>query len=65
MYEISQNGTAWIGSLTIALAIQITGSYRLAIISLVAFFVVGLVLLSRADLRAAVREAGNPVPEIL
>ena len=65
LYEISQNGTAWIGSLTIALALQITGSYRLAIISLVAFFVIGLVLLLRADLARAVRDAGNPVPELL
>ena len=65
LYEVSQNGVAWIGSLTVALAIQFTGSYRLAIISLVAFFVLGLVLLARTDLRAAIRTAGNPVPERL
>ncbi|NUR62087.1 MAG: MFS transporter [Catenulispora sp.] len=65
LYEVSQNGVAWIGSLTVALAIQFTGSYRLAIISLVAFFVLGLVLLARTDLRAAIRGAGNPVPEVL
>ena len=65
LYEISQNGTAWIGSLTVALAIDLTSSYRLAIVSLVAFFIVGLILLSLTDLRAAVREAGNPVPELL
>jgi len=65
LYEVSQNGVAWIGSLTVALAIQFTGSYRLAIISLVAFFVIGLVLLARTDLRTAIRNAGNPVPERL
>jgi UMF1 family MFS transporter len=65
LYEISQNGTAWIGSLTVALAIDLTSSYRLAIVSLVAFFLIGLALLSRTDLRAAVREAGNPVPALL
>jgi len=65
LYEVSQNGVAWIGSLTVALAIQFTGSYRLAIISLVAFFVLGLVLLARTDLRTAIRTAGNPVPERL
>ena len=65
LYEVSQNGVAWIGSLTVALAIQFTGSYRLAIISLVVFFVVGLVLLARTDLRTAIRTAGNPVPERL
>lgn len=65
LYEISQNGTAWIGSLTVALAIDLTSSYRLAIVSLVAFFLIGLALLARTDLRAAVREAGNPVPALL
>jgi UMF1 family MFS transporter len=65
LYEVSQNGVAWIGSLTVALAIQFTGSYRLAIISLVAFFVLGLILLARTDLRTAIRTAGNPVPERL
>ncbi|ACU74175.1 major facilitator superfamily MFS_1 [Catenulispora acidiphila DSM 44928] len=65
LYEVSQNGVAWIGSLTVALAIQFTGSYRLAIVSLVVFFVLGLALLARTDLRAAIRAAGNPVPERL
>jgi UMF1 family MFS transporter len=65
LYEVSQNGVAWIGSLTVALAIQFTGSYRLAIISLVAFFVLGMALLARTDLRAAIRGAGNPVPDVL
>jgi UMF1 family MFS transporter len=65
LYEVSQNGVAWIGSLTVALAIQFTDSYRLAIVSLVAFFVLGLVLLQRTDLRAAIRNAGNPVPDRL
>ncbi|NUP47142.1 MAG: MFS transporter [Catenulispora sp.] len=65
LYEVSQNGVAWIGSLTVALAIQFTGSYRKAIISLVLFFVLGLVLLARTNLRAAIGGAGNPVPERL
>ncbi|MBW8804406.1 MAG: MFS transporter [Catenulisporales bacterium] len=65
LYEVSQNGVAWIGSLTVALAIQFTGSYRLAIISLVVFFALGLALLGRTDLRTAIRTAGNPVPERL
>ena len=65
LYEVSQNGVAWIGSLTVGLAVQFTGSYRLAIVSLVAFFVIGLALLLRTDLGAAIREAGNPVPERL
>jgi MFS transporter, UMF1 family len=63
LYEISQNGTAWIGSLTIALALQWTNSYRFAIVSLLVFFGAGLVLLLRTDLRAAIAGAGNAVPD--
>ncbi len=44
---------------------QLTGSYRLAIISLVVFFVAGFVLLARLPMRRAVVEAGNTPPEKL
>ncbi|MFZ0428279.1 MAG: MFS transporter, partial [Acidobacteriota bacterium] len=44
-YEISDRGTSWIGPLVFAGAVQITGSQRSAILSLIAFFVIGLVLL--------------------
>jgi UMF1 family MFS transporter len=60
--EISQNGTAWIGSLCVGLALQWTGSYRLAIDSLIVFFILGFVLLLRTDLAQAVRGAGNEPP---
>ncbi|WP_374939866.1 hypothetical protein [Streptomyces sp. INR7] len=40
-----------------------TGSYRDAIISLVAFFALGFLLLARVPVRRAVEAAGNPVPE--
>ena len=36
---------------------QLTGSYRVAIVSLVMFFVLGFVLLARVDVRAAAAEA--------
>lgn len=65
LYEISQNGTAWIGSLTIALALQWTNSYRFAIVSLLIFFGLGLALLLRTNLRAAISGAGNAVPDLL
>ena len=65
VYEVSQNGTAWIGSLTVGLALQWTGSYRLAIESLVVFFALGFVLLWRADPAKAAAQAGNPVPRLL
>jgi len=62
LYVISDRGTSWIGPLLFALAYELTGSYRVSIISLVAFFVLGFVVLLKVPVRAAVREAGNPVP---
>jgi UMF1 family MFS transporter len=64
-YEISERGTSWLGALIFGLVFQLTGSYRNAIVSLVAFFVVGFVLLARVDVRRAVREAGNAEPTLL
>lgn len=65
LYEISQNGTAWVGSLMLGLVLQWTGSYRAAIISLVVFFVVGAVMLMRTDVRRAIAVAGNEVPALV
>ncbi|MEU1455645.1 MFS transporter [Streptomyces avermitilis] len=62
-YEMSDRGMSWLGPLLFGLTYQLTGSYRDAIISLVAFFVLGFVLLTRVPVRQAVRDAGNPVPE--
>jgi UMF1 family MFS transporter len=64
-YEISDRGTSWLGPFLFALTYQLTDSYRYAIFSLVFFFVVGGVLLSRLDLRRAIVEAGNTPPERL
>ncbi|SCX54741.1 MFS transporter, UMF1 family [Klenkia marina] len=64
-YEISDRGTSWLGPLAFGLTYQFTGSYRLAIISLVVFFVAGFVLLARLPMRRAVVEAGNTPPEKL
>jgi UMF1 family MFS transporter len=58
-YEISERGTSWIGTFAFALAVQITGSQRVAIVALIIFFVLGLLLLSRVDVRRAIVEAGN------
>ena len=58
-YEISERGTSWLGTAAFALAVQLTGSQRVAIISLIVFFLVGLLLLSRVDVRRAIVEAGN------
>ncbi|PBD00617.1 MFS transporter, UMF1 family [Streptomyces sp. OV198] len=62
-YEMSDRGMSWLGPLLFGLTYQLTGSYRDAIISLVAFFVIGFVLLARVPVRQAVHDAGNPVPD--
>ena len=59
LYEISERGTSWLGPLLFGLSLQFTGSYRIAIGSLVIFFIAGLVLLTRVDVRKAAVEAGN------
>ncbi|BCM71512.1 MFS transporter [Streptomyces tricolor] len=62
-YEMSDRGMSWLGPLLFGVTYQLTGSYRSAIFSLVAFFVLGFALLARVPVRRAIREAGNPVPE--
>jgi UMF1 family MFS transporter len=59
LYEISERGTSWLGPLLFGLALQFTGSYRIAILSVVVFFVVGLALLTRVDVARAAQEAAR------
>ncbi len=58
-YEISERGTSWIGPIVFGLAVQITGEQRPAIISLIIFFVLGLILLSRVNVGQAIMDAGH------
>lgn len=44
-YEISDKGTSWIGPLLFGLSLQLTQSYKWAILSLVTFFIIGLIIL--------------------
>ncbi|WP_427923727.1 MFS transporter [Streptomyces sp. cg40] len=62
-YEMSDRGMSWLGPLLFGVTYQLTGSYRDAIISLVAFFIVGFVLLARVPVARAIGDAGNPLPE--
>ncbi|MEU6116994.1 MFS transporter [Streptomyces sp. NPDC047117] len=64
-YEISDRGVSWLGPLVFGVAYQVTGSYRDAIVSLAAFFVIGFVLLSRVPVRRAVIAAGNRAPDLI
>lgn len=61
-YEISDAGTSWLGPLVFGLAYQNTGDYRSALVSLVAFFVVGFAMLAAVPVRRAIAAAGNEVP---
>jgi MFS transporter, UMF1 family len=61
-YEISDKGTSWLGPFVFAVALQLTDSYRSAIVSLVVFFVIGFALLAAVDVPRGTREAGNPLP---
>ncbi|MEZ0069879.1 UMF1 family MFS transporter [Streptacidiphilus sp. MAP12-20] len=64
LYKISDRGTSWMGPLVFGLAYQLTGSYRVAIISLLVFFAIGFVLLLLVPVRRAIEAVGNPVPAI-
>jgi UMF1 family MFS transporter len=59
LYEISDKGTSWLGPLLFGLALQFTGSYRIAILSLVVFFVLGLLLLVQVNVREGIHQAGH------
>lgn len=65
LYEISERGTSWIGPLVFALAVQITGSARAALLPLTAFFVIGILILLTTDVRRAIIEAGNEAPPLV
>jgi UMF1 family MFS transporter len=64
-YHAMDRGTSWFGTATMAVVLQLTGSYRPAIFALVVFFVVGGLLLLRVDTERGIREAGNAVPEVI
>lgn len=59
IYEISDRGTSWLGPLLFGLALQLTGSYRVAILSLIVFFVVGLLVLLRVNVHQGILQAEN------
>ncbi|MER7013544.1 MFS transporter [Saccharopolyspora sp. NPDC000359] len=65
LYEVGERSTSWLGPLVFAGVGQATGSFRLAIISLVVFFAVGLVLVALVPVRRAIEAVGNPAPKVL
>jgi UMF1 family MFS transporter len=63
LYEVSERGTSWMGPLLFSIVIARTGSYRYALLSLIFFFVVGLVILWSTNTDRGIHEAGNLAPE--
>ncbi|WP_432505024.1 MFS transporter [Kineococcus arenarius] len=59
LYQAGERGTSWLGTLVFGLVAQLSGSYRPALVALLAFFVVGAWLLSRVDVAAGARDAGQ------
>ncbi len=48
-YEITEKGSSWVGPLTFGLVLQLTKSYRLAILSLILFFLGGIFFLLKVN----------------
>lgn len=63
-YEISGSASSLLGPLIFGLTLQFLGSYRVAILALVVFFIIGGILLSRVDMRKGVAdvETGGRLP---
>ena len=55
-YEVSERGTSWIGPLLFGLVNQLFGSLRPAILSLIFFFVMGLIILPFVNVKKAVED---------
>jgi UMF1 family MFS transporter len=64
-YEISERGTSWLGTFAFGVAFGLTGSYRQSVLLIIAFFVVGGLLLLRVNIRQAITESGNPQPKMV
>ena len=58
-YEISERGTSWIGPLVFGLANHIFNDLRIGILSLIFFFIAGLILLPFVNVNKAIADAKN------
>ena len=63
IYEVSERGTSWIGPLVFGAVVAATNSYRQAMLSLIVFFIIGLLILYFTDPAKAIHESGNLLPE--
>jgi MFS transporter, UMF1 family len=56
-YEISERGTSWMGTFVFGLVNQMFSSLRLGIVSVIVFFIIGLILLPLVNVPKAMEEA--------
>jgi len=56
IYEISERGSSWLGPVLFGIANQVFGSLRYGILSLIFFFLVGLILLPFVNVRKAIAD---------
>jgi UMF1 family MFS transporter len=59
VYEVSDKGTSWLCPILFGLALQFTHSYRLAILSLVIFFIAGMLVLLKVDMARGERDVAT------
>jgi UMF1 family MFS transporter len=64
LYHAAERGTSWFGTATFGAVYAATGSYRLSILAVLAFFVLGGCLLLLVDVRKGILDAGNEVPAV-
>jgi UMF1 family MFS transporter len=57
IYEVSDKGTSWLAPLLFGLAYSLTHSYRIAILSVASFLILGLALLIFVNVGKGIREA--------
>jgi MFS transporter, UMF1 family len=62
VYEVSDKGTSWMCPIFFGLAMQFTHSYRLAVLSLIVFFVAGLLVLLKVDMEQGERDVAMAAP---
>ena len=59
IYEITDKGTSWMGPLVFGVTLQMTGQYRVAVLSLIVFFLMGLAVLSKVDIAKGSHAVGQ------
>lgn len=60
LYEISDRGTSWLGPAIFGVVVAVTNSYRQAILSLIALFIAGIVVLLFTDTDRAIADGLGP-----